>query len=123
MIFLQADLSFEADAETLSLFTNLDFDMDDDTCEKIGSGETLTTSSDKETEGQTDNSEERTTDEEEDDEEENAETMVHSVEQNSGKDYLCTVTVRVADYIESPTCSDFKWPKAVRLVNSFFLFF
>ena len=87
MIFLQADLSFEADAETLSLFTNLDFDMDDDTCEKIGSGETLTTSSDKETEGQTDNSEERTTDEEEDDEEENAETMVHSVEQNSGKDY------------------------------------
>ena len=98
MIFLQADLSFEADAETLSLFTNLDFDMDDDTCEKIGSGETLTTSSDKETEGQTDNSEERTTDEEEDDEEENAETMVHSVEQNSGKDYLCTVTVRVTDY-------------------------
>ena len=54
--------------------------MDEDTCEKIN-GET-----DKETEGQTDNSEERTTDEEEEEEEEeNAETMVHSVEQNSGK--------------------------------------
>ena len=80
----------------MSLFTNLDFNMDEDTCEKIGScvcgkigncsecqkiGSSETFPSDKETEGQTDNSEEQTTD----DDEENAETMVHSVEQNSGK--------------------------------------
>ena len=74
---LQNDLSFEADAETLSLFTSIDFDLDeakvDADVDQVGDAKksTLLTTDDE-------------SDEEEEEEEESADSMVHSVQQANG---------------------------------------
>ena len=97
MFFIsQADLSFEADAETLSLFTSLDFELDDDNkCLKIRADDKIVAAGNKETaDQQTDNSDERTDedeeeeeedDDEEDDDEETAASLVHCIELATGK--------------------------------------
>ncbi len=83
-------MSFEADAETLSLFTSLDFELDDgDACQKIRSDDEIVVAESKETsDQQTDNSDEPSDEDEEDEEEDEDETaasLVHSVEPATGK--------------------------------------
>ena len=94
LLFLsQADLSFEADAETLSLFTSLDYELDDDdACQKIRAVDEIVVAGNKETaDQQADNSDERTDEDEEEeedeeeDDEETAASLVHSVEPATGK--------------------------------------
>ena len=83
---LQNDLSFEADAETLSLFTSIDFDLDeakvDADVDQVGDAKksTLLTTND----GTVDNDDDDESDEEEEEEEESADSMVHSVQQANG---------------------------------------
>ncbi len=90
-------MSFEADAETLSLFSSLDFQLDE-TCQKIredneivsaGMKETTnqeTTNSDEQIDEDEDEEEEEAEDDEED-EDETAASLVHSVEPTTGEFY------------------------------------
>ena len=86
-------MSFEADAETLSLFTSLDYELDDDdACQKIRSVDEIVVAGNKEmADQQADNSDERTDEDEEEeedeeeDDEETAASLVHSVEPATGK--------------------------------------
>ena len=83
-------MSFEADAETLSLFTSLDFDLEDESCQKIGEqeqGEEVNKETERETEKNDEDEEE-----EEEEEEETAVSLVHSVQPTTGKNVLFFVS-------------------------------
>ena len=81
-------MSFEADAETLSLFTSLDFDIEDESCQKIVEHEQHEEEH-KETERKTEKNDDRTDEdeeeEEEEEEEETAVSLVHSAQPTTGK--------------------------------------
>ncbi len=82
-------MSFDTDAETLSLFTSIDFELDDDdACQKICADDEFAVAGSPEDttdHHQTDNSDERSDEDEEDEEEESAASLVHSVEPATGK--------------------------------------
>ena len=79
----------------MSLFTSLDFELDDDdACQKIRADNEIAAGNKETANQQTDNSDERTDedeeeeeedDDEEDDDEETAASLVHSVEPATGK--------------------------------------
>jgi hypothetical protein len=91
-------LSFEADAETLSLFTSLDFDLEDESCQKIVEHEQHEEEH-KETERKTEKNDDRTDEdeeeEEEEEEEETAVSLVHSVQQTTGKSFYLLTPARI----------------------------
>jgi hypothetical protein len=98
--FFQNDLSFEADAETLSLFTSLDFALDDnsaanddstDAPSAANSGPGIPGKSCEQPHPEVDDlededdDEDEEEDEEEEEEEETAVSLVHSVQPSGGK--------------------------------------
>ena len=97
------DLSFEADAETLSLFTSLDFDIDEakvDAGVVVQSGVEVSVDGDNKlslTKADENVDHDDVEDDDDDEEEETAEAMVHSVQQNNGKQgFLLPMTAIVA---------------------------